>query len=700
MPSRGAIRRGRRCAACDWRWRMRGRIGLGVLCTGPAVSRHEVRAPSARPLGGRSRLQVAVAEAFCSTCARAVAVVAAVALSATPAIAAWPARSPVETPLRLLVDADAARLNPARLLADPAIRPFVRRLGRPLLQGDRVLVELLASDAAVTRAWRAPLVQHPGWQVEVRGDDAWLVWLPLREVAELARVLPGLRTARLPWAKVGKIGPATSQGVEQTAANLLHCMGFSGSGSTLAVIDDEWHGLSAAIESGELPNIVGKSPYQSPDDEEVHGTACAEVVADMAPGAGISVFSAATLAQLQALLPKLLKAGITVATDSAGWVTGYSFADNTGKPCELMKKASEAGMVWLASAGNEADHAMWLGAWADANSDGWLDVPGATHELLGVKGEYAEIELDWDAYPTTSLDLDLYVCANATGDCEPLAASKSTQDGGQTPQEVVTYLYPKSGVVRVRVRVKPGTTPPKAGLGVRLAVTGAASLWPTVVAGTLIDPAQCEHAVAVGAVAWDKWETGPVAKYSSRGPTWDGRTKPDLVAPSGVETSVLPDFDGTSAACPHVAGALAVQMARSGATAQVGLAELYAAATPMGTVSPNNQSGRGLLAFPAVSTSACDQPVADDSGGEPGEDSGTFESEFDATAGSRAETADPVEVVAPKSGGCGAAHSPQAGPHALVGLAIAVALGRKRRPRGTAEAGQLCVGDTSGGDGV
>ena len=42
--------------------------------------------------------------------------------------------------------------------------------------------------------------------------------------------------------------------------------------------------------------------------------------------------------------------------------------------------------------------------------------------------------------------------------------------------------------------------------------------------------------MSVGAVHYDYYNLGRIADYSSRGPTTDGRIKPELVAPTGVST--------------------------------------------------------------------------------------------------------------------------------------------------------------------
>lgn len=86
-------------------------------------------------------------------------------------------------------------------------------------------------------------------------------------------------------------------------------------------------------------------------------------------------------------------------------------------------------------------------------------------------------------------------------------------------------------------------------------------------AGSIGDPATAKNCVTVGALSSGSSGANALASFSSRGPTKDGRRKPDLVAPGSSTNSASGDADhasnncatkplsGTSMACPTTAGA-------------------------------------------------------------------------------------------------------------------------------------------------
>jgi serine protease AprX len=92
---------------------------------------------------------------------------------------------------------------------------------------------------------------------------------------------------------------------------------------------------------------------------------------------------------------------------------------------------------------------------------------------------------------------------------------------------------------------------------------------------SITDPGNADMAITVGSTHREKPHIYGVSYFSSRGPTGDGRMKPDLLAPgeriiscaAGTEAQKykdgkLPDvlyceLSGTSMAAPHVSGAIA-----------------------------------------------------------------------------------------------------------------------------------------------
>lgn len=95
---------------------------------------------------------------------------------------------------------------------------------------------------------------------------------------------------------------------------------------------------------------------------------------------------------------------------------------------------------------------------------------------------------------------------------------------------------------------------------------------------TINDPGNAENAITVGSTHRDAPHTNGISFFSSRGPTGDGRPKPDLVAPGerimsaaggqhlkdiqraqfpGYSAAAYIEDSGTSMAAPHVSGAIA-----------------------------------------------------------------------------------------------------------------------------------------------
>lgn len=130
--------------------------------------------------------------------------------------------------------------------------------------------------------------------------------------------------------------------------------------------------------------------------------------------------------------------------------------------------------------------------------------------------------------------------------------------------------------------------------------------------GTLISPADCDGILSCGAVDSD----GDLAFFSSWGPTYDGRTKPEVCAmgyntyaPDSGSTSSYYFFSGTSLSTPLVGGVLAClrQYAPTASVADIRQALMDTATQ---SDSPDNQYGWGIVqAMDAADEMSSDAPV-------------------------------------------------------------------------------------------
>jgi len=352
-----------------------------------------------------------------------------------------------------------------------------------------------------------------------------------------------------------------SEGVEVTEAALWQAASFTGKGVKVGVIDVGFTNYPAVLGTARVTARSFREDNKldaPPGIGTMHGTACAEIVREMAPDADLVLAAAGETPGgfITALRWMTRTAGVSVISTSLGFYGDYP-TDGTSELAKAVDEARAAGVVFVKSAGNLALQHYRAGAFTDSDGNGEHDFPGAGQRnalKLTTSGDALHLWLNWNDWAKPHVAYALYVY-DAAGNEVAHGIDDSRRTGKRPVQEIVASV--PAGTYYAHVRKLYADDP---NLPLTLIAGPGTDLELPVPDDSVTVPGDARGAVTVGAV---NWRSGRVERFSSRGPTLDGRPKPDFGGPDGV-TSVAfgltgsPEFDGTSAAAPHMAGAVAL----------------------------------------------------------------------------------------------------------------------------------------------
>lgn len=398
-----------------------------------------------------------------------------------------------------------------------------------------------------------------------------------------------------------------SEGVARTGADAWRDLpSFHGSDPVkICVLDGGFEGYRDLL-GEELPpkdRVTTKSFRFDGDLEagESHGTACAEIVHDMAPDAHLYLVNYSTNVEQTAAVNWLINQKVLVISNSVGWFNAGA-GDGTGPICDDVERASAGGILWAGSAGNYAlDH--WQGVFSDTDGDGWHNFT-ATDELLEFEAPAYDVlgaYLNWDDwgvwsglnYSGSAQDYDLYLYRWNGALYVPVASSTDPQTGWQWPTEAVDGYY---DTVRTNwaVAIRRASATRNVTLELFLYRSSSKPCEYNVPEGSISIPTDSPSHISAGAV---DWSDDAYHSYSSRGPTQDGRIRPLFAAPSGVSTRTYGNrnFYGTSASAPHLAGALGLLLGKTPFSREDVLEMLIARAVDLGPAGRDNQFGYGRV---------------------------------------------------------------------------------------------------------
>ncbi len=432
----------------------------------------------------------------------------------------------------------------------------VRQYGSAVIDGENITVVLEPRPGRLSESIDFEALSKLGVRIVAQSRHLVEVSAPIAQLERVAEV-DGVQFVRLPIEP--KTHAVVSEGVERIRVQAYASKGYTGRGIRIGIIDLGFVGVPPLQNQGELPELSNRDfTGQGIFTETEHGSACAEIVHDIAPDAEIYLYKVGNLVSLENAKDAAIQDGMDIVTVSLGWDFGRGFGDGTGIACEIVDDAFQNNVLWVNAAGNEARSKI-SAQLRDPDDDGFHNFEGE-NEIVNLKnvrtGDKVKAVLTWNEWPLTSHDYDLLLIRIGTDESSEIVARADTKQRQSPPIEFLAFDIRESGTY---------------GLAVWRASDAKVTLFklyspsheldgPVSIAGSLTSPADARGALTVGALHHWEWTTGPIADYSSQGPTFDGRIKPDLVAPSGVLTvsyGVIGYF-GTSAATPHVAGAAAL----------------------------------------------------------------------------------------------------------------------------------------------
>lgn len=459
----------------------------------------------------------------------------------------------------------------------------------------RLTLELDTEDTASL----ARELEAKGFQVTATSGNLMDIAIPIDLLAEavendrpeeLFQGISGLEhivRIRLPVISIQDEGSVETESVPVIGADVWQASGITGLGVKVGVLDRGFDGYRSLL-GGDLPaNVTVQSFIAGLDADQagtVHGSAVAEIIHDIAPDAELFFAAYDTDVEQRQAIDWLISQGVRIISHSGSSILGPM--DGTGEDALLVDQIVANGVLWVNSAGNRG-YTHYRAAFNDQDGDGYHEFSSGDELMEFIPVGRTILVLNWDDWQNGTQDMDLYVMDT---DGNEITSSTNVQNGpGSAAAEGLVYEFTDNGPYAVAFYAARIDRP----------VLMNFFLWDGEIEYytpeySVTTPGDSRSSLTVGAV---NWSDDALEDYSSRGPTSDGRLKPEISAQAGVSSAAYGStWLGTSASTPHVSGAAALVLQIFPSYTPQQITEfLLSRSIDLGPGGPDNGYGYGRL---------------------------------------------------------------------------------------------------------
>jgi len=364
---------------------------------------------------------------------------------------------------------------------------------------------------------------------------------------------------------------STSESVYFGNVDIVHNEGIKGKDVKIAVLD-----LSFDLENPKISDKIVEAKsfrngiettFVSQDKDGgniiAHGTAVAEIIADIAPEADLFLYEMDTDVEFGVAVDQAIANDVDVIAMAAGWPNLPT--DGSSHITKKVEEAISHGITFVVPSGNFAMK-HWEGQFNDSNINGWHEFESedeglsiTVDQLDIVQQKPIIVYLHWDDGIGDLTDFDL-ILVDPLGQIVEFSADKQVSPMNKKLEQIF-YVPEVAGIYAV---------------GIQYSIVGYTfSDIPThstlelfsvnhkieynVASGSVVVPGDANGVVVVGAI---NGLDGTLEPFSSQGPTNNGKLAPHFVGPDGITTVAYDGnlFFGTSATTPYVAGIAALML--------------------------------------------------------------------------------------------------------------------------------------------